>query len=114
MARHWLRIAVVAACAGLVWPWLGLAAPAGASPAGDRDCSAGAHTLSPPGSRLYPDTGNGGYASVHTLVHVVYDATTNRFQPGNKVVLTDRATQCLSSFSLDFERKSGNTSAGPD
>jgi hypothetical protein len=47
-------------------------------------------------------------------VHLVYDATTNRFLPGNSVVLTDRATQCLSSFSLDFERKSLNTSAGPD
>jgi hypothetical protein len=30
------------------------------------------------------------------------------------VVLTDRATQCLTSFSLDFERTSADTSAGPD
>ena len=30
------------------------------------------------------------------------------------MVLTDRATQCLTSFSLDFERRSANTSAGPD
>jgi hypothetical protein len=51
---------------------------------------------------------------VHTLVHLVYNATTNRFLPGNRVVLTDRATQCLTSFSLDFERHSANTSAGPD
>jgi len=29
-------------------------------------------------------------------------------------VLTDRATQCLTSFSLDFERKSANTADGPD
>ena len=29
-------------------------------------CAAGAHTLAPPGSRLYPDTGNGGYVSLHT------------------------------------------------
>src|SRR5260370_12220224 len=36
------------------------------------------------------------------------------FLPGNRVVLTDRATQCLTSFSLDFERHSANTSAGPD
>src|SRR5262249_38601195 len=38
----------------------------------------------------------------------------NRFLPGNKVTLTDRATQCLTSFSLDFERTSKNTNAGPD
>ena len=115
MARRWLRIAVVTAGAGLALPSLGLAVPASAWPAaGSWGCSAGAHTLSPPGSHLYPDTGNGGYTSLHTLVHLVYDATTNTFLPGNRVVLTDRATQCLASFSLDFERRSGNTSAGPD
>ena len=54
---------------------------------------------------MYPDTGNGGYTSVHTAVHLVYDAAANRFLPGNHVVLTDRATQCLTSFSLDFERR---------
>jgi hypothetical protein len=63
---------------------------------------------------MYPDTGNGGYTSLHTDVHLVYDAATNRFLPGNHVVLTDRATQCLTSFSLDFEHKSANTAAGPD
>jgi hypothetical protein len=102
---------------GMVLPWFGLvplASPVSASPAGAGDCSAGAHTLAPPGSHLYPDTGNGGYTSLHTLVHLVYDATTNMFLPGNQVVLTDRATQCLSSFSLDFERRSANSSAGPD
>lgn len=113
MVRRRLTI-TVGACAGLVLPWLALAAPAGASPAGYGNCSAGAHTLAPAGSHLYPDTGNGGYASVHTLVHLVYDATTNMFLPGNRVVLTDRASQCLTSFSLDFERHSANTSAGPD
>jgi hypothetical protein len=109
-------IITVTACAGLALPWLGLvplASPAGASPAGNGGCYAGAHTLSPPGSHVYPETGNGGYTSVHTLVHLVYNATTNRFLPGNRVVLTDRATQCLTSFSLDFERQSANTSAGP-
>ena len=95
MAGHSLRIAVAAACAGLVLPWLALASPAGASPPGNAGCSAGAHTLAPPGSHLYPDTGNGGYTSLHTLVHLVYDATTNMFLPGNQVVLTERATQCL-------------------
>ncbi|MGE5288934.1 MAG: hypothetical protein ACM3ML_17390, partial [Micromonosporaceae bacterium] len=62
--------------AGLVLPWLGLVpltSPAGASPAGTGHCSAGTHTLAPPGSHLYPDTGNGGYTSLHTLVHLVYD-----------------------------------------
>ena len=45
---------------------------------------------------------------------LVYDATSNQFLPGNHVVLTDRATQCLTSFSLDFERRSANKTAGPD
>jgi len=77
-------------------------------------CSAGAHTLSAPGSHVYPETGNGGYTSLHTDVDLVYDAITNRFLPGNHVKLTDRATQCLTSFSLDFERTSVDASAGPD
>ncbi|MGC1569050.1 MAG: M1 family aminopeptidase [Trebonia sp.] len=120
MAGRSLRIAVAAACAGLVLPWLVAASPAGASQAGDSPagggggCSAGAHTLASPGSLLYPETGNGGYTSLHTLVHLVYNATTNKFLPGNRVALTERATQCLTSFSLDFERTSANTSAGPD
>ena len=120
MAGRSLRIAVAAACAGLVLPWLVTASPAGASQAGASPagrgggCSAGAHTLASPGSLLYPETGNGGYTSLHTLVHLVYNATTNKFLPGNRVVLTERATQCLTSFSLDFERTSANTSAGPD
>src|SRR6185437_5089611 len=68
----------------------------------------------PPGSRLYPKTGNGGYTSLHTLVHLMYDGDANRFLPGNRVVLTDRATKCLTSLSLDFERHSANTTDGPD
>src|SRR5579859_4762947 len=104
---------ILAVCAGLTLPWLGLAVPASAAVAGGGTCSAGAHTLAPPGSHVYPETGNGGYTSLHTLVHLVYDAASNRFLPGNRVELTDRATQCLTSFSLDFERHSGNTSAGP-
>ena len=78
------------------------------------NCSPGARTLAPAGSRMYPNTGNGGYISVHTAVHMVYDAASNRFLTGNHVVLTDRATQCLTSFSLDFERRSVNKTAGPD
>ncbi|HME66754.1 MAG TPA: hypothetical protein VKG61_17835, partial [Streptosporangiaceae bacterium] len=109
------RVAIiVAAGAGLVLPWLAVASPASAAAAGHPGCSAGARTLASPGSVLYPETGNGGYTSLNTLVHLVYDATANRFLPGNGVILTDRATQCLTSFSLDFERTSANTSAGPD
>jgi hypothetical protein len=89
--------------------------PAGTSAAHHRgQCSAGAHTLSAPGSHVYPETGNGGYRSLHTDVHLVYDAASNRLLAGNHVTLTDRATQCLTSFSLDFERRSVNASAGPD
>jgi hypothetical protein len=117
MTGRWHQIAVTTASAAVVLPGIGLAVPAVAGHGrayGSGQCSAGAHTLAPPGSRLYPDTGNGGYTSVHTLVHLVYNAVTNQFLPGNRVVLTDRATQCLSSFSLDFERSSANTKAGPD
>ena len=113
MAGRRLAI-IVAAAAGLVLPWAGLVPQAGAAPAGQPGCSAGAHTLAAPGSVLYPETGNGGYISVHTVVQLVYDATADKFLPGNRVVLTDRATQCLTSFSLDFERRSADTSAGPD
>src|SRR6201994_2297685 len=91
-----------------------LAASATSAGGGWGHCSAGAHSLSPHGARVYPETGNGGYRSVHTGVHMVYDAGTNTFLAGNNVALTDQATQCLSSFSLDFERSSANTSAGPD
>src|SRR6516164_2362386 len=100
---------MIATCAGLVLPWLALgplASPAGAAPAGHPGCSAGARTLASPGSVMYPETGNGGYTSLSTLVHLVYDARANKFLPGNLVLLIDRATQCLTSFSLDFERKS--------
>jgi hypothetical protein len=105
---------IMAACAGLALPLLGLAVPASASVAGGGTCSAGAHTLAPPGSHVYAETGNGGYTSLHTLVHLVYNAKANKFLPGNRVELTDRATQCLTSFSLDFERQSINTTDGPD
>jgi hypothetical protein len=79
-------------------------------------CTSGPRTLSHYGDHVYPDMGNGGYTSLHTDVHMVYDAPTNEFLPGNHVVLTDRATQCLSDFSLDFERSSVLTQkgSGPD
>src|ERR1019366_4911543 len=106
----------IAASLALSAGGLGLSAPALASeghPA--QACSPGAHMLSHYGDHVYPDTGNGGYTSVHTNVDLVYEATANRFLAGNHVVLTDRAAQCLTSFSLDFERKSlANKAIGPD
>ena len=99
MGRHSLKIGVAVASAGLVVPWLALSSPAGAAPrARAAAARPGAHTSAPPGSLLYPETGNGGYTSLHTLVHLVYDAHANRFLPGNRVVLTDRATQCLTEL----------------
>ena len=75
-------------------------------------CSSGAHTLSKFGDRVYPEMGNGGYTSVHSDVYIAYDTTTNMFLPGTHVVHTDKATQCLSDFSLDFERTNPNAN-GP-
>ena len=119
MSRRRLLVTAVTSVSSLALAGAGLAGPtwaaAGQGAGGQgQACSAGAHTLSPPGAHVYPDTGNGGYTSVHTDVHLVYDATANKFLPGNHVVLTDRATQCLTSFSLDFERKSANAADGPD
>ena len=69
-----------------------------------------ARTRSPTSATgVYPEQGNGGYTSVHTDVFLAYDAPTNLFLPGTHVVLTDRATQCLTDFSLDFERTNANT-----
>ncbi len=113
MAGRRLLIVAAAASAGVAGV-TGVAVPGVAAAAPIAHCSAGARTLAAPGSRLYPETGNGGYTSLHTLVHLVYGAKANRFLPGNSVVLTDRAAHCLTSFSLDFERHSRNESAGPD
>jgi peptidase M1-like protein len=79
-----------------------------------RNCSSGAHSLSAFGSHVYPETGNGGYRSVHTDVFISYDAESNLFLPGTHVVLADQATQCLTDFSVDFERTSQNTKDGPN
>ena len=122
---RWTVAATVTSVLTLALVGMGLTDPAAASAtgttagpsapaAGSGGCSAGAHTLGTPGDQLYPDTGNGGYTSVHSTINMVYDATTNLFLPGNNVVLTDRATQCLTSFSLDLERTSADTVAGPD
>jgi Peptidase family M1 domain len=119
LSRRRLPTAVTALTAGICLTAAGLAAPSLAAASGAagqpaRHCGPGGRTLAPVGSRLYPDTGNGGYLSMHTAIHLVYDARSNKFLPGTHVALTDRATQCLTSFSLDFERTSPNTAAGPD
>jgi hypothetical protein len=79
----------------------------------DPVCSSGAHSLSPFGSRVYPDQGNGGYSSVHTDLFVAYDTTANLFLPGTHADLTVRSTQCLTDLSFDFERTNAN-SGGPN
>src|ERR1051326_4031275 len=113
MASRRLLSAVLTAAVPLALAGVSLT-PAGVAAADSgAACSPGAHTLAPVGSHVYPETGNGGYTSVHTDVNMVYDATTNTFLPGNNVALTDRATQCLTSFSLDFEPRSQNANAGP-
>ena len=94
-----LWIVVTTLTAGVLLPATGLAAPAGAAPPGGL-CSAGALSLALPGSHLYPDTGNGGYTSVHTLVHLVYDANANRFLPGNSVILTIRRRSACPASAL--------------
>ncbi len=76
------------------------------------ECSAGGRTLAQPGSRLYPETGNTGYKSVHTDIHLNYDAPSNRFLAGTYVDLQQKAMQCLTEFSLDFER--ANDYVDPD
>jgi len=113
MARIRRPIALAIAAASLTGAVLVPSALTSSAAAAPVRCSAGAHTLAADGSRLYPETGNGGYRSLHTSVHMVYDAGTNTFLPGNHVALTDQATQCLTSFSLDFERTSANSDAGP-
>jgi hypothetical protein len=84
------------------------------SAASSKACSSGAHSLSPFGAHVYPETGNGGYRSVHTDVFLNYDTESNLFLPGTHVVLADQATQCLTDFSLDFERTSPNSKDGPE
>ena len=79
MSRRRLLITAVTSVSSLTLAGAGLAGPtwaaAGHGGGGQGEaCSAGAHTLSRPGAHVYPDTGNGGYASVHTDVHLVYDA----------------------------------------
>ncbi|BEP12992.1 M1 family metallopeptidase [Acidothermaceae bacterium B102] len=105
---------MVVATAAVLASTTGIAAAQPGSWQPGRQCSSGARTLSHLGDHVYPETGNGGYRSVHTDVHLVYDAPTNLFLAGNHVDLTDVATQCLSDFSLDFQRTSAAGADGPD
>src|SRR4051794_12452179 len=109
------RLVLISAATLLVTSSLG-ATTASAMPPGhaSRPCSSGARTLSHHGDHVYPDMGNGGYTSLHTDVHLVYDAPSNQFLPGTHVVLTDRATRCLTDLSLDLERSSVLGADGPD
>src|SRR5258708_34522802 len=94
---------VTLAGAGLAGPtWA--AAGQGASGQGQA-CSAGAHTLSPPGAHGYPDPGNGGHTSVPTDVHLVYEATANKRLPGNQLQRTDRGTHDAPEFTTAFLRQ---------
>jgi peptidase M1-like protein len=99
---------------GIAFATAAVRARAPKQPKPPRGCGSGAHTLSQFGDHVYPEAGNGGYTSVHTDVHLVYDTTANRFLAGTHVDLTDQATQCLKDFSLDFERTSINAVDGPD
>ena len=78
----------------------------GRARAAQAQCSPGARTLVKPGDRVWPELGNGGYQSIHSDVFINYDAVTNKFLPGTHVELTQKSTQCLSEFSLDFDRRS--------
>jgi hypothetical protein len=86
--------------------------------AADDTCSSGAHTLAPPGDRMYPEGGNGGYKSVHTDTHLIFDAPAGLFLPGTYADQTILATQCLTDFSFDFERRNNYSDTagvlGPD
>ena len=46
-------------------------------------CSSGAHSLSPFGAHVYPETGNGGYTSMHTDVFLDYDAESEPVSAGD-------------------------------
>jgi|GEM_PF-693440 aminopeptidase N len=54
------------------------------------------------GDRLLPAIGNGGYDTQHYDATFNYDPATNTMLPGSQTVITMRATQALSEFSLDL------------
>src|SRR4051794_6095689 len=87
--------------------------PGATAHAAAEDCTSGAHTLAKPGERVYPELGNGGYASLHSDVFINYDAVTNLFLPGTHVDLQQRSTQCLSDFSVDLNHKNSAATTLP-
>src|SRR2546421_3678417 len=81
----------------------GLQGSAGTGAAHHRGrCSAGAHTLSAPGSHVYPETGNGGERGPHTHLHPVFDAPPHPVPVGNPLTPTHPATPCPTHFSPPF------------
>ncbi len=70
-----------------------------------------AHARRP--DRSSTETGNGGYTSVHTDVHLVYDAPTNLFLPGNHVDQTITTTQCLTDYGLRLRRTNADATYPP-
>jgi aminopeptidase N len=54
------------------------------------------------GDRLLPAIGNGGYDTQHYDATFNYDPDTNSMLPGSQTVITMKATQGLSEFSLDL------------
>jgi hypothetical protein len=105
-----LTAAVIGLCAlvAVLTVSFGAAGAAADPPA----CSSGAHSLSHFGDRVYPEMGNGGYTSLHTDLHINYDAITNMFLPGTRADLQVKSTQCLSDLSFDFEQTNGHTADG--
>ncbi len=81
-------------------------------------CTPGPRTLSSPGNKVWPELGNSGYQSIHSDVFTVYDAPTDKFLPGTHVDLTQKSTQCLSNFAVDFDTHNNisptATTPGPD
>jgi hypothetical protein len=105
---------VTPAAAGVAKPAVAAGAALKSGAAAADACSSGAHTLSHFGDRVYPEMGNGGYTSVHTDVHLNYDAPTNMLLPGTHVDLKVRSTQCLTDLSFDFERTSSDATDGSE
>lgn len=55
------------------------------------------------GDKLFPQIGNGGYDALHYAIDLRYDPKTNALLKGTRTTITARATQNLSSFTLDFQ-----------
>ena len=66
---------------------------------------AGARSIGDP---LFPQIGNGGYDAQHYDLRLTYDPVTRVLD--GRTVMTARATQSLTEFSLDFQGLSGSTS----